>query len=89
MKRKKVIRRVVAASGLPEDVVLGAPRVLLRGDRVLFIENHQGVVEYSAEKLRMKTMLGVLSVEGAALTLSELGEEDLMLTGTIKSISFL
>ena len=89
MKRKKMVRRVVQASGLPEDVILGAPRVLLRGDRILFIENHQGIVEYNADKLRIKTLLGVLSVEGATLTVSELGQEDLMLTGTIKSISFL
>ena len=89
MKRKRILRQVVQASGLPEDVILGSPRILLRGDRTLFIENHQGVVEYSAEKLRIKTLLGVLSVEGSSLTLSALGEEDLMLTGTIKSIAFL
>ena len=89
MKRKKIVQQAVQASGLPEDVILGTPRILLRGNRILFIENHQGVVEYGAEKLRVKTQLGLLTVEGVALTLSELGEEDLMLTGTIKSISFL
>lgn len=89
MKKKNAIRQVVQASGLPEDVILGTPRVLLRGDRMLLIENHQGVVEYSAEKMRIKTAIGILSVDGSTLTLSSLGEEDLMLTGVIKSISFL
>jgi len=89
MKGKNIIQQAVQASGLPEDVILGTPRVLLRGDRMLLIENHQGVIEYCAEKLRVKTSLGVLGVDGVALTLSELGEEDLMLTGGIKSISFL
>lgn len=89
MKKKNAIRQVVQASGLPEDVILGTPRVLLRGDRMLLIENHHGVVEYSAEKMRIKTAIGILSVDGSTLTLSSLGEEDLMLTGVIKSISFL
>lgn len=89
MKKTKILRQVVQASGLPEDVVLGAPRLLLRGDRMLFIENHHGVVEYSPDKMRVKTMLGVLEINGAMLTLSALGEEDLMVSGQIRSIAFL
>lgn len=89
MKRRNVLQQVVQASGLPDDVVLGMPRVLLRGNRMLFIENHQGVVEYSTEKLRIKTALGILDVEGSTFMLVKLGEEDLMLTGSIKSISYL
>lgn len=88
MGQKKTLRRVVQASGLPEDVVLGAPRLLLRGDRTLLIENHHGIVEYGQEKLRVQTMLGILEISGSALNLSALGEEDLMLTGQIRSIVF-
>lgn len=87
--KKRVLRQVVQASGLPEDVMLGAPRLLLRGDRMLFIENHHGVVEYSPEKMRVKTMLGVLEISGDALLLSALGEEDLMISGQIRLIAFL
>jgi len=88
MSRKRALRRVVQASGLPEDVVLGMPRVLLRGDSKLLLENHRGGVEYGPERLRVRTALGILTVEGAALTLSQLGENDLLLSGTIRSVTF-
>lgn len=88
MKRKHALRRFVQASGLPEDVVLGMPRVLLRGDSSLLLENHRGIVEYSAERLRVKTALGMIVVEGNSLTLSELGENDLQIAGVIRSITF-
>lgn len=89
MKRdRRVLRRAVQAIGAPEDIVLGMPRVLLRGDRVLLLENHKGVIEYGPDRLRVNTALGILTVEGRDLTLSALGEEDLMLTGAIRGIAF-
>ncbi|MCL1964829.1 MAG: sporulation protein YqfC [Firmicutes bacterium] len=88
MKRKRALRQVVQAAGIPEDIVLGMPRVLLRGDSVLLLENHRGVVEYGPERLRVSTALGMLVIVGKGLTLSTLGEEDLMLTGAIQSVTF-
>ncbi len=88
MKRKRTLRRVVQAAGLPEDVVLGLPRILMRGDSQLLLENHRGVVEYAPEKLRVRTALGMLTVEGERLVLSSLGEEDLMISGSIRGLLF-
>ncbi len=88
MKRRRALRRAVRAAGLPEDIVLGMPRVLLRGDGLLFLENHRGVVEYGPERLRVQTALGMVTVDGEALVLSALGENDLMLTGVIRNIVF-
>jgi sporulation protein YqfC len=88
VKRKRIVRHAVQAMGLPEDVVLGMPRVLMRGDSMLLLENHRGVLEYAPEKLRAITALGMLAVEGESLVLSSLGENDLLLTGTIHSVTF-
>ncbi len=88
MKRGRLLRRAVQAAGLPEDIVLGMPRVVLRGDSLLFLENHKGVVEYSPNRLRIKTSLGIVIVDGEELVLSALGENDLMVTGLIRDIVF-
>ena len=90
MKRKRAqrIRQAVQAVGMPEDIVLGMPRVLLRGDSMLLVENHKGVVEYGPERLRVQTALGILVIEGERLSLSALGEEDLMLSGLVRSVVF-
>jgi len=88
MKRKRMLRRAVQAAGLPEDIVLGMPRVLLRGDSMLLLENHRGIVEYGPERLRVSTALGILLIAGENLMLSSLGAEDLLLTGAITSVAF-
>lgn len=95
MKRKQTkarksgaARRAVQAAGLPEDILLGMPRVLLRGDSSLFLENHLGIVEYAPERIRIRTQLGVVTVEGEGIALSQLGESDVLLSGAIEQISF-
>ena len=83
---RELFRRMVCAAGLPEDVMLGMPRMVLCGGRRMLMENHQGIVEYGPERLRVKTASGVVIVEGEDLTLSSLGETDLMVTGEIRRI---
>ena len=83
---RELFRRMVCAAGLPEDVMLGMPRMVLCGGRRMLMENHQGIVEYGPERLRVKTEAGVVIVEGEGLTLASLGETDLMVTGEIRRI---
>lgn len=85
-RRRHLVQRAVQATGMPEDIVLGMPRILLRGKSQLLLENHQGVIEYSSDRLRIRTMLGVVTVVGDCLMLSELGENDLMISGTVHSL---
>lgn len=82
---RDIARRAARAAGLPEDV-LGMPRLVLRGDRELMLENHKGIVEYAPERLRVRTELGVMAVEGEGLTLASLGECDLLISGLIRLI---
>lgn len=50
------------------------------------MENHQGIVEYGPERLRIKTAAGVVTIEGDGLALAALGETDLMVTGGIRRV---
>lgn len=88
MKHNKVVRQVVQASGLPEDIMLGDPRILLRGKSNLLVENYQSVIEYGQDTLRIQTSLGILTVNGAGLILTAMGGEGLQVTGKIQSIAF-
>lgn len=37
---------------LPEDVLLGSAKLTVTGGRSAVIENHRGVLEYTAERIR-------------------------------------
>lgn len=83
---RQLVRRAVQAAGIPEDVALGMPRLVLNGNSRMLVENHRGIVEYSQDRLRIRTALGMLIVEGEALTLASMGEQDLMVSGTIHQV---
>lgn len=85
--RKRAIRHIQQL-GLPEEVALGLPRLLLRGDSALSLENHQGILEYGEALIRVRTACGVLSVEGEGMTLAQMGKHDLLLRGTIRTVRY-
>lgn len=95
MKRtmKRTVKRrarpaVKLPDALPEDVLLGLPRISLRGNTRLYLENHDGILVYDADLLRVRTQLGVAVVTGKNFLLDALGEKDLLLRGTIESFRY-
>ena len=87
----RLFRRVIRHSqqlGLPEDVLLGLPRVVLRGNTSLMLENHKGILEYTDKRIRLRTSIGTLVISGKDMSLLRMGSHDLMLRGTIDSISY-
>jgi len=85
---KQTLKNRLQDSGVPGDIMLGMPRVLLRGDRLALVENHQGIIEYAREILRIRTALGILCIHGDELTLSDMGQEDLLVGGEIRRIEY-
>lgn len=73
---------------LPREIVLNLPSLKIVGDREINIENHQGIVEYTNELLRIKTSIGIIKVIGMGLIIGEINKEELFITGTVQSISF-
>ncbi|MDR1598829.1 MAG: sporulation protein YqfC [Oscillospiraceae bacterium] len=74
--------------GLPEDVVLGLPRLVLHGNSSMTLENHHGALEYGSTRIRMRTSLGTLTILGSDMSLTRMGRHDMMLRGEIQSVNF-
>lgn len=90
MKRKARGRLVrgVRMIGLPEEVLFGIPKVVLVGDERALIENHEGIVEYGAERVRVRTACGLLEIVGEKITLCHLGQSDLLVQGRLARIGY-
>ena len=88
MRAQRLAIRLTHAIGLPDDVVLGVPRLLLMGYRELTIENHRGVHDITPELIRVHTRCGTLAVRGVRLTLRYIGRDDLAITGEIASLTY-
>ena len=61
--------------------------VELAGDRRVLIENHLGVITYGKEKIIVKVKYGAVCVCGCSLELTHMTKEQLVIFGTIQSIS--
>lgn len=69
-----------------EEASGSQPRVMLAGGRRAMIENHAGILEFSAEQVRLMTKQGVMSLRGEGLMLAEVRPDALIVRGSIRSI---
>ena len=51
---------------LPEDVLLGSAKLTVTGGRSAVIENHRGVLEYTAERIVVAVPRGKVCLDGTA-----------------------
>lgn len=88
MKRQgNVLRRLtnnVNALGQP---LPGVPLVEIAGHSRVLIENHQGVTEYGHERICVRVKYGKLYISGAKLELALMSQQQLVITGSIDSVS--
>ena len=87
-KGEKVKREITAALALPKEIVLNLPLISLYGNEELKLENYKGVVEYTDERVRIATSIGVLRIEGRALLLKQVTSEKISVNGVIVKIEF-
>ena len=72
----------------PENWHFGSalPLMELTGDRRLLIENHRGILEYSAERITVLVKFGTVSIIGTGLELCYISEKQLIVVGKIHEI---
>ena len=70
---------------LPKEVVLDLPLVSMVGQ----VENHKGLLEYSAETIRIATGAGRLLLTGEGLELKQMSAACIVVKGRIFRLEFL
>ena len=83
---KKARRPVLEALSLPEDAAGGAVRLIALGDERLLVENHLGIAEVTATRVRLLAPEGMLAVSGEGLTLTDVRRGALCVSGVIRQI---
>jgi len=90
--RKRKLNEVKTAVSemfeLPKDIMLNLPRISMIGNNQMLVENHRGVIEYTPQKIRLNSTIGVIRVEGQDMDLKNIAAEDIMITGVIKLVEF-
>ena len=61
-------------------------RITSIGNRSLLVENHCGILEFTAEKIVLSTRCGSVVVVGAGLSLSQVRRDALVIDGSIQDV---
>ncbi len=62
------------------------PLVELSGQNRVLVENHNGILAYSLEEIRVKVAYGTLVVKGKKLRMLQLNSEQLVIAGVIDAL---
>lgn len=87
-KKKKWPENLADFFELPKELLLNLPRMTLAGNIQLHLENYGGIIEYSAELLRLKIKGGEIIIEGKNLAIKHFAGEEIFIEGEIRSLEF-
>ena len=69
-------------SGIPDDAWSSGARVTIMGKDCVLAEGHQGIVELSEDRIRLRTHDGVVCVLGSVLEVQELSADAALIRGS-------
>lgn len=87
-KTNRLMRRVMAdVLEIPEDLALDLPRITLVGNINLNVENHKGIISYTADEVRLRVSDGYLIARGHGFSLRSISQTDVFLEGEITNLA--
>ncbi|MBR2500230.1 MAG: sporulation protein YqfC [Clostridia bacterium] len=92
MKKKKekikVSQMLAKTLEISKDLLTDIPRFSLNDNNELQIENYKGIVSYDFDEIKLGAKNYTIKIEGENLKINSITDEDILITGTIKSLSF-
>lgn len=86
--KKKNISRINKILDFPEEISTNEPKITIMGFGKIMVENYKGILEYENFYIKLKTYCGVININGFNLNLTEMTDENLLITGKIESLDF-
>lgn len=87
-RKVRLSERLANVFDLPKDVVMDLPRFSLLGNRQIIIENHKGIIEYTAQLVRLNTSRGEVVVAGRSIVVQSITPDELIIEGRINSVQY-
>ncbi len=84
--KKNNIRKINKLLEFPEEISSNEPKITIMGFEKVMVENYKGILEYENFFIRLNTYIGVININGFNLSLNEMTDENLLITGKIESI---
>ena len=87
-ERQMNINKVNEILDLPKEVGTNIPKITAIGFNEIIIENYKGILEYEEFFIRISTFIGNININGFELTLNQMTDEAVKITGKIENLDF-
>jgi len=72
-----------------KDILKNEPILHIVGINRIDVENHRGIIEYTDDRVRIDTKIGMIVIKGRNLLISEIDKYTISVFGKIKNIEYL
>ncbi len=87
--RIPLLAQAETALKLPAGSLSAAPRIELTGNRRVWLEGCQSILEYDEERIRLRTAVGELRISGSDLCMTCRTPEHAVITGRLLAVEYL
>ena len=85
-KKESFKEKIASALSLPGEIILDLPFVSMLGKNEVSVENYKNILEFTDEKIRIKTSSGILIIAGRKLYIKRITSENILISGAIGNI---
>ena len=89
MEKLSLIRKLTDSADLFDEMPPGVPVVEIAGEYRVLIEQHDGMVEFSRERVCVKACYGLICVLGTGLELAHMSQYQLVISGQIDCVKII
>ena len=89
MRERNWANRFADATDLQDTSLPGLPLIEIAGNIRVLMEHHCGVKEYGRQRIVIQTKDNLVAVEGDGLELTKMTPQQLIVSGTIHSVTLL
>lgn len=86
MRKNSWLERLMDEMDLPGENLPKQTLVEIGGERRVLVENHNGVTEYSREKIMIRVKYGLICVSGCDMEMVRMSRQQLIITGRIDGV---
>ncbi len=87
-KKSKITEKISEELGIPKTIVAGFNHIELFGNREAIVNDCQGILEYSDERIKLNMGKNTVLFLGSNLSLKEYGASQAIITGIVFSVEF-
>lgn len=84
LKEEKNIYDII---GVGADIISGEVKIVVVGDFLVEIHNHNGIIDMGEECIKVNTKKNIYSINGTNLKVCRMTDEKLDIRGNIKSLT--